>query len=352
MKIRKRILSALLALAMTMSLTACSDGEESTKENDSTSVTTTAADSVDDSSAPSDGSVADSEPDVSDDTSDEYDPAFWKVTDAQGNEMYMIGSMHILNDGDYPVPEKIMNAYNECDAVAVECDIVNVSTEDALLMAQYLVYPDGSNIMDHVSDEAYQAMKGLLVEYDLFSAMYVMYNPFMFQSLITNGSAVAAGFTAEGYDAHFINLAMADGKEILEVEGIAYQCDMAFNHGDDVMNAIAQSFVGMTTDELEQGLVEMHDAWRTGELEAYLENYNETVYSEEDTVLTAEEIEILKQYDETILAERNYYMADRAEEMLASGDKVFFIVGAAHYYGEEGLIDILSERGCTFELVE
>ena len=46
---------------------------------------------------------------------------------------------------------------------------------------------------------------------------------------------------------------------------------------------------------------------------------------------------------------RNAGMAEQALELLASGEVCFYIVGAAHMVGESGLVNALTEAGCTVE---
>ena len=52
-------------------------------------------------------------------------------------------------------------------------------------------------------------------------------------------------------------------------------------------------------------------------------------------------------YNRALLDERNLGMRDKALEYLASGQTVFFAVGAAHMADEVGLVYLLSEAGCT-----
>lgn len=342
----KNGISVLIILAIIILFNSCAKQEDSTEEK---TTTTTQASQTEITTTEPEEVTTTTPAEVPPVEADDYNPAMWKLSDDNGNVMYMLGSMHMINDGDYPIPDKVMDAYNLCDSVAVECDVVNIDMEESIAMASYLVYPDGTFITDHVSDEAYQAMKSLLQEYDLFSPLYTLYNPFMFQSLISTGAATAAGFTAEGYDMHFIKLAEADSKDVLEVEGIALQSEKAFSADEATMNAIAKTYIGITTEELEQSMVELHEAWRTGALEEYFESYTMEDDGTDISIFTEEELALVEDYNAQLLEGRNYYMADRAEEMLASGDTVFYIVGAAHYYGEEGLVELLTQRGYTVE---
>lgn len=52
-----------------------------------------------------------------------------------------------------------------------------------------------------------------------------------------------------------------------------------------------------------------------------------------------------------MLTDRNKGMADKAEEYMNDGKKVFFMAGAAHMYGDDGIVQLLKDRGYTVERV-
>jgi uncharacterized protein YbaP (TraB family) len=72
-------------------------------------------------------------------------PAMWKVTSAEGGELYLFGSIHAAKDSLYPLPGRVMDAYASCDALAVEFD-VSTLTEDAnaaLQLSSAMLLPEG-----------------------------------------------------------------------------------------------------------------------------------------------------------------------------------------------------------------
>ena len=65
--------------------------------------------------------------------------------------------------------------------------------------------------------------------------------------------------------------------------------------------------------------------------------------------LTEEELALYAEYTYEMVDARNVGMAEQALELLASGKVCFYIVGAAHMVGETGLVNVLTEAGCTVE---
>ena len=54
-------------------------------------------------------------------------PAVWEVTDQNGNNIYMMGSIHIAKEDASVLPDYFETAYAKCDALAVECDVLDNS---------------------------------------------------------------------------------------------------------------------------------------------------------------------------------------------------------------------------------
>ena len=53
-----------------------------------------------------------------------------------------------------------------------------------------------------------------------------------------------------------------------------------------------------------------------------------------------------------MLYDRNKNMAKAAEDLMSQGKNVFYVVGAAHYACEGGIIDLLEKDGYTAERVQ
>lgn len=51
-------------------------------------------------------------------------PLLYKVTDGDGNVIWLFGSIHVGRDDYYPLPEYVLDAYEGSDALAVELDAV------------------------------------------------------------------------------------------------------------------------------------------------------------------------------------------------------------------------------------
>ena len=61
---------------------------------------------------------------------------------------------------------------------------------------------------------------------------------------------------------------------------------------------------------------------------------------------------MLADYNKAMLDDRNQGMAQAALSYLQSGDTVFLAVGTAHMLDEMGLVQLLTDAGCTVERVD
>ena len=154
--------------------------------------------------------------------------------------------------------------------------------------------------------------------------------------------------TEKGLDNFLLTTAHADGKEIYEVESVDFQLNMLINFSDDIYDLMFRSYEGETKESQKQALEDLYTAWKSGDIETFLEEDNE----EELAGYTEEDKKIAEDYNNQMLYDRNKNMAKAAEDLMSQGKNVFYVVGAAHYAGEGGIIDLLEKDGYTAERVQ
>ncbi|MBR6562436.1 MAG: TraB/GumN family protein [Clostridia bacterium] len=344
---KKRILAILLAALMLL-LCSCDmlgqkDDESDASEAESSEVAggSSDAESNDDSSDVSDG-------DESGDKESTVTPLFWKATDAEGNVLWLFGSIHAGYDGYYPLPDKVLEAYNGSDALAVEADIIafEKDLEAAYKAMMPLIYTDGTKISDHISAELYDRAVAAMKDTGMYMSMYDMYKPAVWMSLIESACIEGAGLdTEKGIDRFFLKDAKKNDKKIVEIESAAEQYEMLGGFSDELQELLLEDAVTSHEDKSDvEGLKELADAWGKGD-EATL---NEMVLLPED-----EEIDALTQeYWKAMMTDRNNGMVEYCKDAIGSGDEVFVVVGLAHFLGEDGIVNQLREAGYTVEEID
>lgn len=265
--------------------------------------------------------------------------------------MVMLGSFHALKDECYPLPEAVTNAYNNADILAVECDITSTSEDGEYMknLMKQMLYNDNTKLSQHISEEAYSALQTYLGYWGMDISALEVYRPWAISSTLDTLLIQDADFDSEkGLDNYLLTTAHADGKEIYEVESVDFQMNLLINFSDDIYDLMFRSYEGETKESQKQALEDLYTAWKSGDIETFLEEDNE----EELAGYTEEDKKIAEDYNNQMLYDRNKNMAKAAEDLMSQGKNVFYVVGAAHYAGEGGIIDLLENDGYTAERVQ
>lgn len=279
-------------------------------------------------------------------------PTIWRVTDKDGNYIYMMGTIHAADSSVYDTPDYYEAVYADSDAIAVECDITT-QTDDitsSFALLGKMMYSDGTTIKDHVSEDIYNSSVKILKDEGMYSPLYDYYKPVLWTSLMDTISLKYSGLdTKMGVDMTMINRAKSDEKEVIEIESVDFQEDMLINFSDEIQELLLKAYSeDFNAEESGKELKELYENWKNGTLSEEL--VSDEIPTEADGY-TAEEIAAYEEYSKQMITDRNKGMADAAIEYLSGDKTIMFMVGAAHFYGEDGIIKLLESEGCKFEVI-
>lgn len=285
-------------------------------------------------------------------------PVFYKVTGAEGQQMWLLGTIHVGDERTAFLPQEIYDAFDSADALAVEFESESYTAqlmEDEEAMQRYLeafLYTDGTSTQEHIHDEElFEQLQKFLQASGTYDATMLVTKPIFLEQTVSsffmsNGYRLSSDY---GVDTQLQSRAYEQEKEILSVESGEFQMDLLGAFSDELQ-------VYMLRDALEYGQCaynyhteQLYELWCNGdeaELIAYL---NEE--AEEDPDLTEEEKALIAEYEQAIETGRNVDMLAVAEDYLGSGKTVFYAVGLAHLLAEDGLVNTLRNAGYTVELV-
>lgn len=277
-------------------------------------------------------------------------PLFYKIsTDKSDTIIYLLGSIHAADATAYPLPEKITEAFNKSDYLAVEVDIVKL-TEDfeaQFSLAQKMMYTDGTTIKDHIGEELYNSMVEVLKEKSSYSTLYDSYKPAFFESLFENEIINDANMNSnDGIDMYFLNVAKENNKEILEVESADFQYNLLLSFPDELGKINIQSYVDSYDESVEE-LISLYEAWKKGDIT----ELEEMLFQEQDTEYTEEQIKLIDDYNNALIIDRNYNMANILEKYFNEEKNVFCVVGLGHVIGKKGIVDLLEKKGYIVEKI-
>ena len=260
------------------------------------------------------------------------DTSVWSVRSGD-NVVYLGGTVHLLRPGDYPLPDEFEQAYQASSELYFETDIAAMSDLSVQVkMLQQLTYGDDKSLSTVLSDEAYAALTAYTATAGLPIAMLDKFKPGLLISTLQILVFQSMGFTPQGVDAFFHTRAVADGKAEGQLETVQEQIGFiaAMGEGNE------SEFILLSLEELAEigDVIEsMIDAWRSGDTEGLSELFVEDM-----------KIEAPALYD-SLLLQRNLKWIPQIDSMLQDADTEFVLVGAAHIVGENGLLDLLSQKG-------
>ncbi len=294
---------------------------------------------------------------------DKAKPLFYKVTDSEGNVMWLLGTIHVGDNRTAFLPDEIYEAFDASDAAAFEIDLLAFNEafelgedEDLLELYSEAYLYENDTIDDNIDETLYRDAKELFDALGLGSyGDYIGYlgsaKPNMWSSILdsTYLSHVMGVYHTKGVDYRLLSRAKDAGKKVYEVEDRNREFDMQIAFSDDVHELNLYSSVYYPRSYYRTDMIAMFEAWCEGDYDELSELINTPA---DLTGMSDDEIEAYEEYNKALSDDRDALMLERAKEYLASGETVFYAVGLAHLLDEDtGLLRTLEEAGYTVELV-
>ena len=268
-------------------------------------------------------------------------PVLWKVSDAD-NDVYLLGSFHLLKTDDYPMPVEIDRAFDDAESLLFEIDPREMTApETAATMQKYMAYEDGQSL-SKVLPKATLERLGTLVSASGSSVLALEQSePWAVSLGLVIGVSQAIGLKADlGLDRHLMDRAAKAGKRASGLETV-----------DDQMKAMdavpyAEQAQGLDEFLLDpkkaiQQLQDMHAWWRTGDVDRL------------DKDMRAEMAAKSPQSYKLLDVDRNNAWLPQIEKRLtdSKSDDTLVVVGTLHLLGADGLVEKLKAKGYKVERV-
>ncbi|MCG8436021.1 MAG: TraB/GumN family protein [Gammaproteobacteria bacterium] len=256
----------------------------------------------------------------------------WKVKSGDAT-MFLLGSVHVLRNDDYPLAGVIESAYTDSDALIVEVD---TSTMNPLAIQQLSLergmLHDGETLADYMSRDSFRKINALAEDLGYDMRLLSGLEPWLAAMTVIGVEAQKAGFNpANGVDMYFIGRAAEDGKEIQGLETAEYQISIF----DGFSRATQEQFLLQSLEQaksMTSDLDKLVRIWRSGDTDALAMEMQED-YDNYPEV-----------YDK-LLAERNRNWLPVILKHLQQPQTTMVVVGALHLVGKDGIIKMLRDRG-------
>jgi uncharacterized protein YbaP (TraB family) len=257
----------------------------------------------------------------------------WKISSAT-TSVYLLGSIHVASPDIYPLDSTIEDAFASAKYLVVEVNVHNVNTDNVnSILMEHGVYPQGESLEKNVSPSLYTALTDQFKRFNIDMNVLNMYRPWVISNTLDELVLQDLGYLPQnGIDYYFMDKA-ATAKPIIELETAEYQLELLYSLPDELMIKSLQYDVDHITTQSDMG--ELFKAWKDGD-SAKMESITFGLLTEEPD---------LAPFYEKLIDERNFNMAEKIEGFLSGGETYFVVVGAAHLVGENGLINLLTEKG-------
>jgi uncharacterized protein YbaP (TraB family) len=256
----------------------------------------------------------------------------WKIQGKQAT-VYLLGSVHALQDKDYPLPTIIENAFTNSRVVAFETDIAELENPAlAMKMLSKSQLPEGQTLENVLSPEIYKAFMKHAEESGMPAMMVERMKPAMAAITLEVFELLKMGLNPQnGVDKHFYPLAQSAGKEILPLETVDFQLDLVTGFSKEEGELLMKSTL-KEIDNVKTEFGELVRAWREGDADKLQKLMNEAM---------SDSPAIYKR----MLTDRNHNWIPKIEELIRGNKNAIIIVGAGHLVGKEGVVELLQKDG-------
>lgn len=291
-------------------------------------------------------------------------PLFYHVTGENGQEMWLLGTIHVGDVRTCYLPQEIRDAFDASDALALECNTEGFEEQvekdeklqESVSKAYY--YTGKTNLKTLLSEEEYARA----VQFAKATGNYNINLPQAKPYLWSNGIEMFYLRQANhlhgdwGVEEQLHQWAKETEKPIREIESNLFQIQMITGYSDKLQVKLLEDTMNTSAQEYWDELDELYELWCAGDEAALRAEVSNKV---DTSNMTAEELAeyeqnkaLIEEYNKAMSYDRNEHMLKVAKEYLESGDTVFYAVGLAHLLDDtNGLVDALREAGYTVEPV-
>jgi uncharacterized protein YbaP (TraB family) len=249
------------------------------------------------------------------------------------NTVYLLGSIHVLRPGDYPLPQVMLDAYGSANSLLMEVDLADLDVaqiQGELLAGATL--PEGKTLRGILGARRYARADALARALGVELSTLDAYAPWFVAEAISEQQLAALGFEADsGVEMYFVERARNDGKSVAGLETVHDQISLFQSM---TLDAQADYLVSSLEEahELPQQADEMVRAWQRGDA-AWFETEIKQEFGKDPALYR------------TMLTGRNRKWLPKIEALLKENQNYLIIVGTGHLVGRDGVVELLKKDG-------
>lgn len=260
--------------------------------------------------------------------------ALWALH-GKRNTVYVLGSIHTLRAGDYPLPAAVLDAYRNAKSLVMEIDPGELDAPEVQSeMLASAALPDGKTLAQVMGAERYARAAELARGLGFDLATFERFAPWFVAESISQLQLAQLGFDPQsGVEMYFLGRARTDGKPVAGLE-TAHDQLMLFESMP--LKTQARYLISSLEQarDLPKEVDEMVRAWRRGDLGWFETELKSDLGSDPEV------------YQSLLLARNRKWIA-QIERLLDDDENYLVIVGTAHLVGRGSVIDLLEKDGVS-----
>jgi uncharacterized protein YbaP (TraB family) len=249
------------------------------------------------------------------------------------NTIFLLGSIHVLRPGDYPLSPAVMQAYANSKSLLMEINLADLDMEQvqAEMLASAML-PEGKSLPGLLGPERYSRAESLARDVGVDLATFDQFVPWFAAEAISQLQLLQLGFQpTSGVEMYFLERARSDGKSIAGLETVHDQIALFEGLSMDAQAEYLMSSLEQA-HELPKQVDDMVHAWQRGD----------TVWFDDQLRSELGRDPALYQ---SVLAARNRKWIPKIEALLNDDKNYLVIVGTGHLVGRNSVIELLKKDG-------
>ncbi len=270
------------------------------------------------------------------------EPFLWRIEGE--NPSYLFGSIHLPYSNLLTLPDVVYDAIIECDKIYTETKIDDPEINE---LYKYYMIDTGETLQDLLPDDIENRLKNILSSRGLNIDDYSLFQVWVVANELQRIDIENPKLNPL-LDQYIWSLAEQLEKEVDGLERPIESINVFINLNlSEQINLLEDTITAIEEyDSLGKALTEdIESAYLKGDLE----ELNDFLYADYDDNNPID----VKIYEDLII-NRNINMSDRiADNITLNPEKQFFFtIGVGHYYGDDGILTLLENKGFTITRVE
>lgn len=266
------------------------------------------------------------------------DPAMWKASDAD-SEVWLFGSIHLLDEGAQWRTEALETALNEADLYYYEMSMSPESQARTRQMVMKLgMNPEGKTLSSYLTAEQNALLEEVAAGLGLQAAQMQTLKPWLASLQLGVMAVQKAGYNPQS------------GVEMRLYPETPDDRERYFETGEEQMRFFAGLDMNTQVDALVASLKQLKEdpdmferlvkGWKQGDTDVLID------------LLANDMREQSPELYDVLIRQRNEAWVGEIDKLMEGGEDALVVVGAGHLVGEDGVPALLEEAGYRVERVQ